>query len=58
MWPAKAKHRLQTCALKAGMGYPKLISGPEAVCLFALEIMPSKAFRAGDTFVVCDAGGR
>jgi molecular chaperone DnaK (HSP70) len=58
IWPEKAKYELQGCALKAGIKDPQLILEPEAVSIFALETMPSKAFRAGDTFVVCDAGGR
>lgn len=35
----------------------QIISEPEAAAIYALDVMDPHIIQAGDTFVICDAGG-
>ena len=53
-----AKARTSACAASAGMGENvRIISEPEAAVVYALDAMDPHNLKAGDTFVLCDAGG-
>ncbi len=58
IWPDGAKNATRRCAKDAGMGNDILmISEPEAAAIYALERERAEGLVAGDTFVLCDAGG-
>lgn len=58
VWSDTAKDATLRAAKNAGMG-PNLhmISEPEAAAIYALKSMEHHDLRAGDHFIVCDAGG-
>ena len=60
MWSDRAQALTRECAEKAGMGNGEkiqIISEPEAAAIYALDVMDPHIIKAGDTFVICDAGG-
>lgn len=58
IWSDAAKYRTRACAKRAGMGGDlQMISEPEAAVIYALDAMDPENLRAGDKFVLCDAGG-
>ncbi|CAN8104679.1 unnamed protein product [Discula destructiva] len=56
MWSDKAKDLTLKAAKKAGVHPVTLIKEPEAAALYTLSSF-DHTFEAGDSFVVCDAGG-
>lgn len=60
IWDHLEQDKMRECAERAGMGEgPQLqiISEPEAAGIYAIETRFRTGMEAGDTFVVCDAGG-
>ena len=60
VWSDAAKMATLTAAEMAGMGSRhdiRMISEPEAAALYTLTTAQSAGLKAGDNFVVCDAGG-
>ena len=59
-WSDAAKYSILNAADKSGLGSRRelqLITEPEAAALHALNSTGSELQNAGDTFIVCDAGG-
>ncbi|KAI9653213.1 MAG: hypothetical protein M1831_006171 [Alyxoria varia] len=59
-WSDAAKYSILNAAEKSGFGSRRelqLINEPEAAALHALNNMGSQLQNAGDTFILCDAGG-
>ncbi|ERF69695.1 hypothetical protein EPUS_03687 [Endocarpon pusillum Z07020] len=53
-----AKFSTRSCAKRAGMGGDlQIVSEPEAAVIYALDAMDPETLKAGDKFVLCDAGG-
>ena len=58
IWSDAGKARTSACAASAGMGENvRIISEPEAAVVYTLDSMDPHNLKAGDTFVLCDAGG-
>lgn len=58
IWSDAAKFRTRSCAKRAGMGGDlQIVSEPEAAVIYALDAMDPGTLRAGEKFVLCDAGG-
>ncbi|RCI09643.1 hypothetical protein L249_3982 [Ophiocordyceps polyrhachis-furcata BCC 54312] len=60
IWLHDEQVKMQECAEKAGMGTGdrlQVVSEPEAAAIFAIEHMLRTGMQAGDTFIICDAGG-
>ena len=60
MWTDGAQANTRACAKKAGMGQGEalqIVSEPEAAATYVLKAMEPHGIEAGDTFVLCDAGG-
>ena len=59
VWSDAAKDATLEAAVKAGLGKHKisLISEPEAAAVYTLKAIQPNHLRAGDNFIVCDAGG-
>lgn len=63
MWSEEAQDATRACAAEAFLGDPnkvdeiQIIAEPEAAGIYALTSMPKLGMKAGDTFVICDAGG-
>lgn len=60
VWSDFAKDATLKAAEKAGLGNRhelKLISEPEAAAVYTLKAIQPNHLKAGDNFVVCDAGG-
>jgi hypothetical protein len=59
VWSDAAKHATLQAAERAGMGNRhelKLISEPEAAAVYTLKAIQPNHLKAGDNFIVCDAG--
>ena len=59
VWSDLAQNKTRKCAENAGMGTGSalhIISEPEAAAMYALDAMDPHNIKAGDTFVLCDAG--
>ncbi|KFG84731.1 hypothetical protein MANI_027234 [Metarhizium anisopliae] len=63
MWSHGAQEAMRECAAEAFLGDPSekeelsMIAEPEAAGIYALSEMFDIGLEAGDTFVICDAGG-
>jgi hypothetical protein len=60
VWSEKAKAQTRTCAEKADFGRAsdiQIISEPEAAAIHVMASSNHPALGAGDTIVICDAGG-
>jgi actin-like ATPase involved in cell morphogenesis len=60
VWSDAAKNATLRAAERAGMGSANdlmLISEPEAAAVYTLKAIQPNHLKAGDNFVVCDAGG-
>lgn len=60
VWSDAAKNTTLQAAERAGMGDRseiQMISEPEAAAVYTLKAIQPSHLRAGDNFVVCDAGG-
>lgn len=58
IWSDAAKFRTRGCAKRAGLGGDiQIVSEPEAAVIYALDAMDPNTLKAGDKFVLCDAGG-
>ncbi|KAH6847777.1 hypothetical protein B0I37DRAFT_375808 [Chaetomium sp. MPI-CAGE-AT-0009] len=60
MWSQEAKDKTRSLALAAGVPGPiEIVSEPEAAAIAAFRVLAEEGttFKAGDIFVVCDAGG-
>lgn len=57
IWSDGAKDLTKYCAQEAGMCNTTLISEPEAAMVSVLQDKPVGEISAGDTYMVCDAGG-
>ncbi|KAH8690252.1 hypothetical protein BGW36DRAFT_433204 [Talaromyces proteolyticus] len=60
IWDHWEQDRTRNYAQRAGIGkgsWLQIISEPETAATFALDRMPRLGLRAGNTFVICDAGG-
>jgi molecular chaperone DnaK (HSP70) len=59
IWSLKAKADTLNCARDAGIGGKErvtIVSEPEAAAAYALQSIGSTGLKAGQNFVVCDAG--
>ena len=60
IWSERAKVKTLECAEKAGLGPQseiRMVSEPEAAAIHALQPSHPHGLKAGDTIVMCDAGG-
>ena len=58
IWSDAAKFSTRSCAKRAGMGGDlQIVSELEAAVIYALDAMNPATLKAGDKFVLCDAGG-
>ncbi|KAL9032622.1 MAG: hypothetical protein Q9180_006395 [Flavoplaca navasiana] len=61
VWSNEAIIKTRQCAEQAGMGPAlslQIVTEPEAGAIWALHEIVPKTIKQGDTFVVCDTGGR